>query len=286
MSEEDTTMQTSYLLLKTAQGLFGKAPSALEPAELAKARGLAERQSALEARVLAAPEARSVHVPSATLDSALDAIRARYADETAFRDDLAGNGLDLDSFTQALARELRVEAILDQVGARAEKASDLDVELYYHFHPEQFGHPEIRRARHILITVNEAYPDNTRAEARRRIEAIAARLAKSPARFEEQALKHSECPTALHGGLLGDVPRGKLFASLDAALFALDAGALSDIVESELGFHVLLCESVRPAGTLPLADVRASLRERLDEGRRKLAIRSWLKSLPSPGVLS
>src|ERR1019366_3830824 len=124
----------------------------------------------------------------------------------------------------ALERELMVEAILEKVGTQAAKISDMDVELYYQYHPEQFRRPETRLARHILITINETIAENTRVEAGRRIAAIATRLAKDPKRFEEQALKHSECPTALEGGKLGDLPRGKLFPELDKALFELNAG--------------------------------------------------------------
>jgi len=61
-------------------------------------------------------------------------------------------------------------------------------------------------------------------------------------KFADLALKHSECPTALQGGVLGIVPRGKLYPELDAVLFSLKVGAVSDIVESEIGFHLLLCK--------------------------------------------
>ncbi|MBK7954464.1 MAG: peptidylprolyl isomerase [Candidatus Accumulibacter sp.] len=66
--------------------------------------------------------------------------------------------------------------------------------------------------RHILVTIHEQLADNQRQPARDRIEAIRSRLLKEPQRFAEQALKHSECPTAINGGLLGSVPRGQLYA--------------------------------------------------------------------------
>lgn len=278
-------MDSTYLLLKTAQSLFGKAPGALDAAQLEKVRGLAARQSELERRVLASDEARAVIVPAATLTRALDEIRGRYPDDLAFLDDLAGNGLTPATFSDALERELKVEAILDKVTSRAAKVSDIDVELYFHYHPEQFQRPETRRARHILVTINEAYAENSREQARAKIEAIAARLAKDPARFEEQALKHSECPTSLHGGLLGDAQRGKLFPELDACLFTLDAGCISGILESELGFHILRCDAIVPAGTVPFAQARDAIREHLETRRRDLCRKAWLKTLrPSPAL--
>lgn len=270
----------AYLELKAAQNLYGKAPAALEAAERARVRSVAARQYGLEARVLAAPEARDASVPAASLAAALDEVKKRYADAADFHADLAHNGLDEAGFTDALERELRVEAVLEKVGTRAARVSDIDVELYYQYHPDQFRRPETRRARHILVTVNDDLPDNTRAAAQARIEAVAARLARDPGRFEEQAMKHSECPTALHGGLLGDVPQGQLYPELDAALFAMHAGALSEILESPMGLHLLRCDAVTPAAVLSLKDARGPIRTLLEQRRKRVCQQAWVKQLP------
>lgn len=275
----ETTAELAYLRLKTAQKLYGKAPVDLAGGEHDQVAHLAERQYGLETRVLCTPEARDVVVPAASVAAGIEEIRRRYAAEDEFLADLARNDLDAAGFASALERELRVEAVLDRVGARAAEVSDIDVELYHHYHPEQFRRPETRRARHILITINEDIAENKRATARARIDAIAARLVKDAKRFAEQALKHSECPTALQGGQLGDLPRGKLYAELDAALFALPAGGISGVLESPLGFHLLLCEAITPAGTLSRGEAREPIRQLLRQRRRQVCQRAWLKQL-------
>ena len=269
----------AYLELKTAQSLFGKSPVELAADERAKVRQQADRQFGLEARVLAAPEARDAMVPPVSLQAAFDEIRQRYPEENELFDDLARNGLDHASFIAALERELRVEAILEKVGTRATQVADIDVDLYYHYHPDQFRRPETRRARHILVTINPAMPDNTAEAALARIEAIAARLNKSLKRFDEQALKHSECPTAMQGGVLGDVPQGQLYPELDAALFSMQAGQLSGVLESPLGYHLLLCESITPERILSLNQARAPIREMLEKRRKRICQQAWLKQL-------
>lgn len=273
----------AYLALKAAQKLYGKAPAALQAEESRRVQGMAEKQHQLEARVLASPEARDAMVPPATLEAALQEIRSRYASGHEFIGDLGRNGLDPQSFAAALERELRVEAILEKVGTRAEPVSDTDVELYYQYHPEQFRRPETRLARHILVTVNETIPENTRAAAEKRIGEIARRLQKEPQRFEEQALKHSECPTALDGGKLGDLPRGKLFPELDHALFELNAGEVSGVLESELGFHVLRCDSITPAGVLGYAEARPHIRKVLEQKRKRACQHAWVRQVLEGG---
>jgi nitrogen fixation protein NifM len=269
----------AYLELKAAQNLFGKRPTALEANEREHVRKTAARQFSLEARVLAAPEARDAMVPPASLAAAMEEIRRRYGDEADFHADLQHNGLDETGFMDALERELMVEAILEKVGTRAARVSDIDVELYYRYHPDQFQRPETRRARHILITLNEDLPDNTRDAAQTRIGAIAERLARDPKRFEEQAMKHSECPTALQGGLLGDVPRGQLYPDLDAALFAMSEGEISEMLESPMGLHLLRCDAITPGAVLALKDARGPIRTLLEQRRKRVCQGVWVKQL-------
>ncbi len=269
----------AYLALKAAQKLYGKAPAALQRDESERVQSMAQRQHQLETRVLAAPEACDAMVPSATLEAAMQEIRGRYPNEEDFANDLAQNGLAEASFATALERELRVEAILEKVGSQAAKVSDTDVELYYQYHPEQFRRPETRLARHILITINETIAENIRVAARKRIDEIATRLAKEPQRFEEQALKHSECPTALDGGKLGDLPRGKLFPELDKALFELKAGEVSSVLESELGFHVLCCDAITEAGVLSYDQAKQHIRKLMEQKRRRACQQAWVKQL-------
>lgn len=269
----------AYLALKAAQKLYGKIPDALQPAEFERVQNMAQQQHELETRVLAAPEARDAMVPPATLQAAMQEIRGRYPNEYDFAEDLARNGLDEAGFAEALERELRVEAILEKVATRAANVSDIDVELYYQYHPDQFRRPETRLARHILITVNDTIPENTRKAARQRIADIAVRLQKEPGRFEEQALKHSECPTALDGGKLGDLPRGKLFPELDKALFELNAGEVSGVLESELGFHVLRCDAITAANVLSMSEAKPHIRKLLEQKRKRVCQQAWVKQV-------
>jgi nitrogen fixation protein NifM len=269
----------AYLALKAAQKLYSKAPAALQPDEFERVQNMAQQQHQLEARVLATPEARDAMVPPSTLQAAMQEIRGRYPNEEDFANDLARNGLDEASFATALEREMKVEAILEKVGTRAESVSEMDVELYYQYHPEQFRRPETRLARHILITINETIADNTRSAAHKRIATIATRLAKEPQRFEEQALKHSECPTALDGGKLGDLPRGKLFPELDKALFELKAGEVSGVLESELGFHLLRCDAINEANVLSYDQAKPHIRKLLEQKRKRVCQQAWIKQL-------
>jgi peptidyl-prolyl cis-trans isomerase C len=272
-------MNLAYLVLKAALNLYGKGPAALAKFELDRVTRVATQQFALESRVLASDDARDVVVPEATLTAAMTEIRGRYEDDATLQNDLASHGLTIDLYAVALERELKVEGVLEKVGSRAVAVSDIEVELYYRYHPEQFQRPESRVARHILVTINEDLPENTRDAARSRIDSVAARLMKEAMRFDEQAMKHSECPTALQGGLLGEVKRGQLYVELEAVLFALEPMQLSGVVESPLGLHLLRCDKVIPSAMLPLVRVGDAIREQLTIRRKRICQSAWLKQL-------
>lgn len=274
---------TPWLALKLAQELYGKSPDALAPGESRRVAEVARRQADIERRILATVEAAGVVLTAAAIERTLADIRGRYPSEDDFHAALARADLSPDSLRAAVERDLVVEAVLEHVAGRIEPASDTDVEIFYLQNRAKFEKPEMRTLRHILVTINDSLPGNERPAAREKVETIRARLLKDPTRFGEQALKHSECPTAMQGGLLGTLPRGRLYAELDAAAFALPAGELSDVVESPLGFHVLLCETIHPARAVPLAEAREKVRAHLTEKRRQAAQKAWIAALPAAG---
>lgn len=143
-------------------------------------------------------------------------------------------------------------------------ASATDAELFYRLNPERFLRPERRSVRHILITFNT--PDE-KQQIEVQLNELATRL-RAGADFADLALRHSQCPTALEGGLVGSVPRGQLFPQLDAALFAMQPGDISTVLESEVGLHLLLCEAILPPDTIPFEQVRDRIIAALNKNRQ------------------
>ncbi len=268
-----------YRSIKLAAQLFGKPLEALAPEELRRVTRVATQQQEIEALILETPEAASVILPAASIDASLMEIRRRYADDDEYHADLERVGLDAAALRQAVARDLVVEAVLERVAAAAAPGSDTDVEIFWYMNQQRFRHGETRVLRHLLVTINENLASNQRQTARARIEAIRVRLLREPQRFAEQALKHSECPTAVHGGLLGRVPRGQLYPQLDAAAFTLAEGMLSEVLESELGYHLIRCEAIHPERLLSFAEARQSIREYLEQQQQSLCQKAWIKAL-------
>ena len=269
----------SYLVLKLSQALFQKAPGLLAPKERQRVEQVASRQLEIEQRILATQEAAQIHVPEASLNAAVAEIRGRYATRAEYLADLDNAGLDESTLRVAIARDLRFEAVLERVASREAKVSDLDAEIFYFIHREKFRRPENRTLRHILVTINDDLPGSDRVSAWRHIEALQTQLKNTPDRFADLALKHSECPTAMQGGLLGTLRRGQLYPELEPVAFALRLGELSEIVESPMGFHLLYCVAIEDESFVPFSVVREKIRAHLSARRQKAAQRQWIASL-------
>jgi peptidyl-prolyl cis-trans isomerase C len=279
--EKPVRLET-YNLLRAALNLFKKSPNELEEAELQQARTQALNEFRIESRVLSSPEAAAVIITDEELQRAYQEISGRYTDENDLLNDLAKNQLDKDSLMAALHRQCKVNTVLELVAGRAPTVSEAEIGIYYHLHGDQFNRPERREACHIFISINPEYPENTYEAALQRARELAEKLRKKPHKFADLALKHSECPTALQGGVLGLVPRGKLYPELDAVLFNLKPGEVSDVVQSEIGFHLVMCKSIQKAETLSLAKAAPKIRQMMKERAQRTCQRAWLAGLASP----
>ncbi len=269
----------AYHILRAAVEIYGKQPGELEASELSTATARAEQARELENLVLRSDNGRRVSIPDVAVDDAIDRIRARYENDNAFKQSLLESGVVESDLRRALWRELAFDAVLSMVSDACEPVTDAEIEAYYENNPRHFNRPELRTVRHILITINDDYAENTREQALKRITDIAEHLAIDPGDFADQARTQSECPTALEGGLLGHAPQGKLYPELDAALFALNEGDIAGPIETEAGFHMILCEKIQPGAVITLDEAREKLREHLTNTRRKAAQKAWIEGL-------
>lgn len=165
--------------------------------------------------------------------------------------------------------------------------SDADLRSYYEQNRARFGTPEERRASHILITAPADAPAADRAKARAKAVELLAEVRKAPATFAAVARKNSQDPgSAEKGGDLDFVTRGAMVKSFDDAMFGLKKGEISDVVESEFGYHIIQLNDIKPGVVQPFEkvraaienDVRASRRPRSSQRRPKRSLMRFINS--------
>lgn len=160
---------------------------------------------------------------------------------------------------------LNEEAALQAVGDIA----DADLKNYYEQNKARYVTSPRVNVSHIQISVAAGASQEERQAAQAQAEAIAERVKADPASFAEVAKEESQdVGTARDGGQLGWVTPGSWPQSLETAVFALQEGQVSDVVEGPGGYHIFLANQVEPEKGETFEEARAKVEE---EVRRQLA---------------
>jgi peptidyl-prolyl cis-trans isomerase D len=120
------------------------------------------------------------------------------------------------------------------------QVTDEDSKRFYNENAAKFQGDEKRRASHILIGFGPGATPEAKAQAKKKAEEILAEVKKNPAKFAELAKKNSQDPgSAEKGGDLGMFGRGAMVKAFEDAAYSMKPGQVSDLVQSEFGFHII-----------------------------------------------
>jgi peptidyl-prolyl cis-trans isomerase D len=171
---------------------------------------------------------------------------------------------------------VRAEYVVLTLDAVASQITVPEAELrtYYEQNKPRFGTDEQRRASHILFTAGDGGTAQDKAGARKVAEEVLARLRNQPGEFEKLARQYSKDPgSAAKGGDLGLFGRNMMVKPFEEAAFQLKEGALSDLVESDFGWHIIRVTEIKPAHIYPFEAVRGEIEQdyRRQQAQKKFA---------------
>ena len=188
--------------------------------------------------------------------------------EAFYKDPVNAARFQLPESAQIQYLVLDIEALKKDV-----KFTDEDLQNYYKENASRYGVPEERRASHILIKVDRKASAEERAKAKAKAEDILAQVRKNPADFAAQAKKNSQDEgSAANGGDLDFFSRGAMVKEFDAAVYAMKQGEISNLVETDFGYHIIQLTGVRGGEKKPFEAVRAEVEA---EVRKQLAQKKY-----------
>lgn len=152
--------------------------------------------------------------------------------------------------------------------------SEQDLRSYYDQNAARLSGTEERRASHILINAPKAAPDAERQKARVRAQELLDAVRKAPDSFADVARKNSQdTGSASNGGDLDFFARGAMVKPFEEAAFSMKKGEISDLVESDFGFHIIKLTDIKAPKQRSFDDLRADIEADLkaQQAQRKFA---------------
>jgi peptidyl-prolyl cis-trans isomerase D len=149
-----------------------------------------------------------------------------------------------------------------------------ELKAYYEQNAQRLSGVEERRASHILINAPKDAAAADRQKAKLKAEELLKTVRANPSVFADVAKKSSQDPgSAAKGGDLGFFARGAMVKPFEDAAFAMNKGAISDVVESDFGFHIIQLTDIKLPQQRSFDELRASLESDLkgQQAQRKFA---------------
>jgi foldase protein PrsA len=201
----------------------------------------------------------------ADITAKLDEIKASYPDEATFDSMIESSGMSMDLVKRTVEDNLYYEYLYDKVAPASEVTTD-QVEAYYEENKAQFDQQAQATLSHILFATD----DKANAES------VLTEI-KGGADFAALAKEHStDTGSAEKGGDLGSAPYDTYVTGFKEAAAALKVGAVSELVESEFGWHIIKKTAETPASSAKLEDVAALIRDTLAQNGRDAAFDAYL----------
>ena len=227
--------------------------------------------------------ARKIAATDAEVDERIKEIQKQFPSEDAFKQMLTSRKTTLDQVRSDIRQDITVQKLIaneiaDKVAVKPDQVTD-----FYAKNPDQFKQPERVRASHILIMVPKGADAAAKTAARTKAADILKEV-KAGKDFAALAKEHSQDPgSAQNGGDLGFFQQGQMVGPFNDVAFKLAPGSVSDLVETEFGFHIIKVAEKQTGRTVPLEEVRPKLEQYLERQNREQQTDAFVNGLKAKG---
>ena len=225
-----------------------------------------------------AAEKSSLAVSDEALAEEIANIETNIPEGKTLQEMLAENEVELDEWKENLRKQLLVGKLVEEKTADVEEATLVEAEAFYTENIASFKIPESVSASHILMAFTPEDTEETKAEKKEDLAGLREEILAGGS-FEELAAEHSDCPSSQQGGSLGTFGRGQMVPEFEEAAFGMTVGDVSDIVETQFGYHLIKVTDHQEEGVQSLADVKDQLLEYLTAQKKQEALVAYISEL-------
>jgi len=200
--------------------------------------------------------------------------------ESIFLASLKARGMGRRQALEGIRRKLIVDRFVKEKLQPGITVTDDESIAYYNAHLDRFTPEAWVKASHIFIGCPGSADEDRVRKAREHAEKIL-RAIRGGASFEEMARQHSEDGTASMGGSLGRMKKGYAPEAFDKVAFSLPPGQVSDVVQTDKGFHIIKVTDRFGGAPRPYQEVADVCRKNVQNQKQATAIEELMRRLKS-----
>ena len=195
-----------------------------------------------------------------------------------FKETLVREGSNFDAYRKEIRNQMvRMRLVRRDLRPKVMVSED-EIGEYYKKHREDYEGREAVRIRQIFIPA----PKDCNQEMKARLKADAEMIRKqinTVESFDLVAVSHAVGPAVAMGSDTGFVERGMMLPVVEEAAFRLGKDEISDVIESQMGFHIIRVVDKRGGGIKPLESVREEIREKIEDEKMEKKYEGWMEEL-------
>ena len=224
-------------------------------------------------------KARKIAVPDSDIDAQIAQIRSQFPNQQQFDQALAAQKLTLEDVRNDARSSMSVEKLVEgeiaaKIAVKPEAVTD-----FYQKNQDKFQQGPRVRASHILITVPQNADAAAKQQAKTKAETVLKDL-RAGKDFAAAAKENSQDPgSAPNGGDLGFFEQGQMVPQFEQAAFALKPGEMSELVETQFGYHIIKVAEKQTQRVVPLEEAKPQIEQYLGQQNRQAEMQTFVNAL-------
>jgi len=204
--------------------------------------------------------------------------KGKFGSPAEFEAALKDSGVTEKDLAEISRKDIVISSYIEKNIVPAITVTDEEIIKFYDDNKAGLGEEPQVKASHILIGVDSAATPEVKAKAKEKAESILKEL-KGGKDFAEAAKADSTCPSKDQGGDLGFFGKGQMVPQFEQVAFALKPGEISEVVETQFGYHIIKLTEKKDAEAPKLEELKEKIATFLKGQKTQKAVFDYVTKL-------
>jgi len=204
--------------------------------------------------------------------------KGKFASPAEFEAALKESGVTEIELAEISRKDIVISNYIEKNIVPSITVTDEEIKKFYDENRAGLGEEPQVKASHILIGVDSSATPEVKAKAKEKAEAVLKDL-KAGKDFAEAAKADSTCPSKDQGGDLGFFGKGQMVPAFEQVAFALKPGEISEVVETQFGYHIIKLIEKKDAEPPKLEELKEKIATFLKGQKTQKAVYDYVTRL-------